>query len=184
MSLSDRERIYQELLVLKSQNGDTDALEELILYWQPRLLRHAWYLTNHREASLDVLQEAWVAIVKNLKQLEDPRLFRSWCYRILSHKCADWVRFQKRERTLKEKIEEEQKDFFVDKEEHSDELITLRQAMNALPGEQRALLSLHYLEKMGLKEISHSLNIPEGTVKSQLYHARKALKEKMERIQR
>ncbi|MCH7924615.1 MAG: sigma-70 family RNA polymerase sigma factor [Planctomycetes bacterium] len=55
-------------------------------------------------------------------------------------------------------------------------------ALAKLPDEQRAVLSLHYLDEMGVREIAEVLGVPEGTVKSRLHHARNRLKEALERV--
>ena len=86
------EDIQDELLVLQCQEGDGDALKALIARWQPRLARLAWRLTGESEAARDVVQDAWLAIVRGLKRLDDPARFRWWAYRIVTNKCADWIR--------------------------------------------------------------------------------------------
>ena len=87
-----KHKVYLEYLVLSSQKGDGDALEKLIHHWQPRLLKHAWYLTGDGEVAKDMVQEAWIAAMKSFRNLQDPSRFRAWIYRIVTHKCADWVR--------------------------------------------------------------------------------------------
>ncbi len=57
----------------------------------------------------------------------------------------------------------------------------LRSALAELPHEQRAILSLHYLDGMPVAEIAAALDVPKGTVKSRLYHARNRLKQTLER---
>ena len=52
---------------------------------------------------------------------------------------------------------------------------SLREGMKKLPGNQRFILSLHYLDGYSVMEISDAINIPQGTVKSHLFHARKHL---------
>ena len=80
------ESIHDELLVLRCQSGETEALEELIRSWQPRLWRHARRLTGRVDAAWDVLQETLLAIVRSLHRLDDPALFRTWAYRIASQR--------------------------------------------------------------------------------------------------
>lgn len=58
------EQIRDELLVLRAQDGDRDALTELASRWQERLLRHATRLTGRADAAADVVQESWLAMVK------------------------------------------------------------------------------------------------------------------------
>ena len=61
------------------------------------------------------------------------------------------------------------------------EVEALRAALAGLSVEQRAILSLHYREELRLERIAEILEIPVGTVKSRLHHARAALKRTMER---
>ena len=72
------EDIRDELLVLHCQAGDAEALKTLIVRWQPRLVRLAWRITADPEAARDIVQDAWLAIIRGLQRLDDPALFRSW----------------------------------------------------------------------------------------------------------
>ncbi len=65
-----RKQLYDELLVLRSLEGDRQALGELVTRWHPRLRRHAYCLIGNREAAEDVVQETWMAIVKGLSRLD------------------------------------------------------------------------------------------------------------------
>ncbi len=184
------ESIHDELLVLRSQSGETEALEELVRSWQPRLWRHARRLTGRRDAAWDVLQETLLAIVRNLHRLDDPALFRTWAYRIATNKSADWTRKQQRDRKLAEAVAndgdprslgiQQQRDF-QSTNEPNDDVKRLHNAMRELSGDRQTILAMHYLEGMGMAEISVALDIPAGTVKSRLYHARQQLKELLER---
>ena len=186
------ESIHDELLVLRSQGGDEKALEELIGSWQPRLWRHARRLTGRRDAAWDVLQETLLAIVRNLHRLDDPALFRTWAYRIATNKCADWTRKQQRDRKLAETVAnngdprslriQEQRDFESANEPNGD-VKRLHDAMRELSGDRQTILVMHYLDGMGIAEIAVALDVPAGTVKSRLYHARQQLKELLERTE-
>lgn len=177
--------IYNELLVLRSQDGDAQALEKLIHRWSPRLLRHAYRLTGDRHAAADAAQEAWVAIVRGLSRLDDPARFPAWAYRITTFKCADWTRQRTRDRARRNTNVQRQRelDDRANGPEHSsNEVERLRQAMRQLGGDHYAALSLHYLDGLSVAEIAVAMNIPTGTVKSRLHHARQQLKTTMERM--
>ena len=76
------EDIQDELLVLQCQEGDGEAMKLLIARWHPRLGRLAWRLTGERDAAQDIVQEAWLAIVRGLRRVGDPARFRLWAYRV------------------------------------------------------------------------------------------------------
>ena len=180
------EDIQDELLVLQCQEGDDEALKTLIRRWQPRLARFAWRLTSERDAALDIVQDSWLAIVRRLGRLDDPARFRSWAYRIVSNKCADWIRRRSVQRKVTHKLRDEavaEYEVQPSAADSADDTDRLRDALRQLPGQQRAILSLHYLDGMGVAEIARVLNAAVGTVKSRLYHARERLRKALERTE-
>lgn len=80
---------YVELLVLCAQDGDRQALAALVDHWHLRLSRYALHMTGDVEASVEVMQEVWLAVVRSLRRLDDPARFGSWAYRIVGNKCND-----------------------------------------------------------------------------------------------
>jgi len=87
-----REQIYDELLVLKCQQANTEAFEELVGRWQKRLWHYAYKVTGSESAAWDIVQEAWVGVIKGIKKLEDSAVFPQWAFTVLNNKCADWLR--------------------------------------------------------------------------------------------
>lgn len=178
------EQIYDELLVLSCQNGDRSALKELVGRWQKRLGRFALRLTGDADAAADVTQETWIAIVRGIGRLDDPASFRAWAYRIVANKCADWIRKNKRRRELTEQMTIESEGQVVESAEAElekrDDISQVRSAIRKLPDDRRMILTLKYVDEMSTREISKALNIPQGTVKSRLYHAREELKNILE----
>ena len=174
---------YDELLVLRSQDGDMRALDELVERWQSRFFRHACRLTANPDSARDAVQEAWIAIVRGLRRLDDPARFGPWAYRILSNKCVDWVRKQGRKHKLDRSLVEHQRpeDSIVEQEPERDEVRQrVVDALRSLSPGQQGLLALYYQEGFGVGEIAEILEIPVGTVKSRLFHARNALKKALE----
>lgn len=171
--------------MLRCQDGDEDALKTLIARWQPRLGRLAWRLTSEREAARDIAQDAWVAIVRGIKRLKDPAGFRAWAYRIVTNKCADWTRRVVVRRSVAKELRDTAAESagLSNETDSASEVTRMCDALAKLPGEQRAILSLHYLDGMGLAEIARVLDVPTGTVKSRLYHARSRLKQALERVE-
>lgn len=179
------EDIQDELLVLYCQEGDAAALASLIERWQPRLTRLAWRLTADREAAHDLVQDAWISIVRGIHRLNDPASFRAWAYRIMRNKCADWIRRRIVRRDAAQEIRETAVSARGNEthEGESEDALELRRALSHMPDEQRATLSLHYLDGMSLAEIATVFGVPLGTVKSRLHHARNKLKQTLERIE-
>ena len=178
--MRSREDILDELLVLRTQGGDVASLEVLARRWHPKLLRHAVRLTGEREGGADVAQEAWVAIVRGLRRLQDPGRFRAWAYRIVTRKSSDWIRSRQRRRKLGRRVELEPDETASENDSSADDVRRVRQAMAALPADRRALLAMYYTEGMTVGEIAEALSIPRGTVKSRLFHTRNQLRESLE----
>jgi RNA polymerase sigma-70 factor (ECF subfamily) len=171
--------ILDELLVLRAQGGDDQAFAALVRRWQPRLWRHAWRLSGRADAASDIVQEAWLAIVRGLRRLDDPARFASWAYRIVSHKSRDWIRRQQRRRRLDEAARNEARTGETGGDHAMRDGVV--DAIDRLPDPSRAILALHYLEGRRIAEIATILDVPPGTVKSRLHHARHQLKQLLER---
>lgn len=168
------------MLVLRCQQRDPAAFEELVERWHERLWRHAWRLTSDEQAAWDVVQDTWIAISQGIGRVADPNAFSAWAYRVTSNKSTDWLRRQRR-RNASDGVflERAAVDMAVavDVRRRSRDV---KQAMEQLPGADRALLCLHYEEGFDTIEIAEILGIPRGTVKSRLYHARERLKNLLE----
>jgi RNA polymerase sigma-70 factor (ECF subfamily) len=170
--------IFDELLVIKAQQGDMEAFSLLVKRWHPALLKQAYRLTRNDEASLDVVQESWHAIAKGMGSLNNPAAFKTWAYRIVSNKSANWIKEQQKRRA-----NENEYDVIEDAVSELDNSQNqIRKALARLPLETRALLSMFYIESHSVKEISRILGVNEGTVKSRLFYARKTLKEEFENL--
>lgn len=176
--------IQDELLVLRCQNGEPEALDALVARWQPRLWRLAARLTADRDAARDVAQDSWLAIVRGLRRLDDPARFRAWAYRIVANQCVDWIRRRavRRDaaaglRDLASAQSDDPRPLGLD---DVDPVARLRAALRRLPADQRTVLSLHHLDGLSVLEIAAVLDVPAGTVKSRLHKARGQLRSTLE----
>jgi RNA polymerase sigma-70 factor (ECF subfamily) len=179
--MSQQDRLNDELLVLRCQEGDTEAFELLVGRWQRRLWRHAWRLTGEESAAWDAIQEAWIGISRGIGRLVDAAAFPAWAYQIVSNKCRDSVRGERRRRvameTYSEWMQREEQEDANAEEQHGN----LKEAMDQLSGPDRAVLSLRYEDEFDTAEIACILGVPEGTVKSRLFYARGRLRKYLEK---
>ena len=178
--MTQHERLTDELLVLRCQEGDATALDQLILRWQERLWRHAWRLTGAEDAAWDALQETWTVVARDVGRLGDVAAFPAWVYRITSNKSRDWVRRQSRRRRAEEAYSDQARQRHEESAAQHIEAANLREALAQLPGDDRAILALHYNERFTVSEIADILHIPAGTVKSRLHYARGRLRRFLE----
>ncbi len=179
--MNKNERINDELLVLHSQTGSAQAFELLVARWQERLWRFAFRLSGDEQAAWDALQETWLAVSRGIHALEDPAAFPAWAYKIAANKSRDWIRRRRRHRRTDETYAKHAQDSRQHREDVERCYGSLAEAIDALPGEDRAILSLRYEEDFSTDEIAGILKIPAGTVKSRLHYARGRLRRFIEK---
>ena len=180
----DSERVYDEFLVTVAAAGDRAALDRLVVRWQPRLLRHAWRVLGDAERARDAVQESWMEILRGLGRLDDAAAFPAWAYRIVSRRC-----YRAFGRTAREPFEPEDAGLAAEPSvpehasaEFASDMEKVMAAVAALPPAQRAALALYHLEGMGVAEIAVALDVPPGTVKTRLMHARRKVRARLEGV--
>jgi RNA polymerase sigma factor (sigma-70 family) len=167
-------RIFNEYLVAAARTGDRKAFGLLAARWNGKLVSHAWRLLGDGDQAQEAVQEAWVEIVRGLGRLSDERSFPAWAYRIVSRRCAGTVRGEIGRRKLGEALTAEPLPMEEAAASEVD-LARMRRAIRTLPPEQRAAVALFHLEEMSVAEVAVALDVPAGTVKTRLMHARRKL---------
>jgi len=173
---SQREQVKDEWLVLRWQDGEVDAMNELVERWNARLLRHARRLTDSDQGAADIVQEAWLGIVRTIGRLNDPARFSYWAYRIVSNKAADRIRRRSRRRASN--LDDETgivdlRNSANDSVDAKDEVTSL---LKGLSVQHRTVVSLRYGEDLSVKRIAQVLRLPVGTVKSRLHYALESMR--------
>lgn len=170
-------RVLDEYLVAAARAGDRRAFEELARRWDRKLAAHAWRLTGDRDLAAEVTQAAWLEVTRGLPRLLDERAFPAWAYRIVSRLCARSIGALQRRRTLSRALDTEAE---IEPDARSEPTALdherLRRAVRALPPGQRAALALFYFEDLSVAETAVALDVPAGTVKTRLMHARRHLR--------
>lgn len=174
--MAGTERRVDEYLVACARLGDRGALGRLAVRWQKRLQVHAWRLLRDDSAAQDAVQEAWVEIMRSIGRLQDSGAFPAWAYRIVTRRCARIVGRGVRGRRLEAALAAEAE---TGPEEGVDaaDIGLVRRALRGLPPAQQAAVALFYLEEMSVAEVAVALDVPAGTVKTRLMHARSKLRE-------
>ncbi len=178
--MDSTDSLQDDLLVLQCQQGSVAGFEELVRRWQGPLLNYAYRLTGDWPAAQDAVQETWMAVIRSLVALQDVARFRAWLFGIASHKCQDYWRRNQSSHRLSETLQAESV-VGVATVRPNGERADIEAAFCRLAPESRAVLALMYLEDFSVGEIADVLSLPEGTVKSRLFHARKQLRQLMEK---
>jgi RNA polymerase sigma factor (sigma-70 family) len=172
------QQAFDDYLVLLAQGGSRDAFARLAARWTPKLVTFAARTLGTTEAAKDVVQDTWESAMRGLARLEDPARFRAWLYAIAARKCADAMRGKYRRQNIAAKAQAMTLES-ADAEADSNARLDLVAALKRLPPEQRVTVSLYFGEEMSVAEIAAITGAPEGTVKSRLFAARKALRERL-----
>ncbi|MFD2824731.1 RNA polymerase sigma factor [Lacinutrix iliipiscaria] len=163
-------------LVEAYQLGDKAALAKLVKRWHLLFCKKAHWLLKDADASKDIAQESWTTIMAKMETLKDTSKFGSWALRIVYSKALDALRKMNKERINQQDYAKDQVVFVEDDKENLQLKNALLKAIRSLPSQQQLVIKLFYVEDYSLKEISKTLNISVGTVKSRLFHAREILK--------
>ncbi len=177
----DKDLIYQELLVLRCQRGDQAALSELVRTWERRLLYFIRRLVDDEQDAWDILQQTWLKVLRGLAGLREPRHLAPWLYRIARNNALNLGRLRSLQRETLE-------DYAAGSEPEEDpgprtldDAEQIHHGLRQLALPHREVLALYFLEDMAVGDIAQVLDIPPGTVKSRLHHARRALRAVLEK---
>lgn len=176
--MAQHQRELDAYLAASARAGDNRALSALVVRWHKRLTAHAARLCGEAEAARDIAQEAWGEIIKSLKQLDDANAFPAFAYRIVTRRTARHIKRKMRDRALAATLSAEPEPEPATQPTTSQgDVERLRAAIRQLPAAQRAAIALFYFDEMGVAEIAIALDVPEGTVKTRLMHARQKLRD-------
>ncbi len=175
------DQIIEEWLVINCQAGDRKSLELLVKRWNSKMIGRVYNTTRDASATKDIVQEAWIVIIKKLKTLRDPSAFQGWSLRIATTMSIDWIRSNQVDRK-RETIREQAQAEFDDNTSRAPEktLKALKVAIDQMPKEQRSVIQLFYQENLSIITIAGILELPVGTIKSRLFRGREYLKNILE----
>jgi RNA polymerase sigma-70 factor (ECF subfamily) len=174
----ETERALDGYLITLIQGGSREAFDRLARRWTPKLVRYATRVLGRPELARDIVQETWIGVIRGLKRLDDPSRFPAWIYSIAHRKCIDGIRVNQRQRRLMESVEQQSAIAAAGTQSRvgPSETADLATAISQLSQEQRAVVHLFYGEDLSIDDIASVLDVPAGTVKSRLHHARESLK--------
>jgi len=175
-------------LIRKCRTGDARFYEPLVRAYEPSGLRLAAAMLGNLEDARDALQEAFVKAYESLHRFDLGRPFGPWFFQILRNHCRDVLRSRQarfRLEALDERLELRPADPAQGPErirQRSAARELLWRALERVGEDHREILVLKELQGFRYNEIARILDIPEGTVASRLFHARRALKEALDEM--
>jgi len=185
MDLSDTD------LIIKAQNGDSAAFEDLVYRYDRRVLGIAFRFVNDREDAKDIYQEVFIRVFKSINKFQFKSEFSTWLYRITTNVCLTYK--SRKKKTQHILIDEENEDgssfdIISDDNENLPEEITtsneLKEIINSeidkLSSKKKMIFILKHYEGYKIREIADMLKCKEGTVKKSLFDATQKLKSQLE----
>lgn len=172
-------------LIHSTLAGDAGAFGRLVERYEARLLRYAQSLTHDADDAADVVQEAFIKIYEHLQSYDSRRSFSSWAYRIVHNEAMNWLRRAKRTVTGEAAQLRLELTPSSDSPQRSYEAVErheqLALALANLPNQYQAVVNLRYLQEQSYEEIGRRLDLPLGTVATQIHRAKSLLRKALGR---
>jgi len=174
-------------LVIAVQRGDAAAYRGLVERYQNKLYHVIYGMVRNQEDARDLTQDAFIKAFKSISSFRAEAKFYTWIYRIGMNLAIDHLRKRKRRdhtefdeqiaaRDSQGQVAEiHQTDSPRKSIERKQIYSAIMSALETLPEQQKQVVLLRELEGLSYKEIADIVGIPEGTVMSRLYYARKKL---------
>ncbi len=161
-------------LVTKVAQGDGGAFRELYERFADRVYRYAFTLLRDRHLAEDVMQETMISVWKGAGMFEGRSQVSTWLFGIARYQAYHARRSEaKGERLPAERVEEPDPSGPMERE------VRVQRAVASLPPEQREVVFLAFYEGLPYEEIARVQGVPEGTVKSRMFHAKRRLAEEL-----
>jgi RNA polymerase sigma-70 factor (ECF subfamily) len=162
-------------LVERARSGDQEAFASLVHQASDTLFGVARRILRDPELAEDVLQDALVTIWRKLPHLREVDRFDGWAFRILVHACYAAAPRNRQWASTVRVVPLGRADSTDDFKSIADR-DELERAFRGLPLDQRAVFVLHHHVGLPLVAVAETLGIPDGTARSRLHYATRALR--------
>lgn len=155
--------------------GQKEAHDRFVRTHYESLLRFALCLTRKQADAEDLTQQAFLRAIQKIDRFKGDSSLKTWLHAILFREFTRWRRSIRRVVTLRKDQPLDRCPF-----DQLREAQVLLNALETLDPLHRAAFVLHEVQGFDVSEVAIALDIPEGTVKSRLHHARSRLRTKLE----
>ena len=184
--MNDKFKYSDEKLILRFQEGDINAYNELVKRYKDRLLNFVLRYFNNVEQAEDVVQVTLIKLYTHASYYKNVAKFSTWIFTIAKNNALTELRKNKRKKTdslwtddgqvIDINSNEESLDSKVQNEIAIDQL---NKFLDEIPENFRMAVVLRDFQELSYEEISKILEIPIGTIKSRINRGRIQLAEKM-----
>jgi RNA polymerase sigma-70 factor (ECF subfamily) len=173
------DRLFDELLVVRCQLGETGAFDALIARWHQPLWSYVRRMTGNDADAEDLTQEIWIRVIRGIARVRDGSRLRGWLFGIARRVLMDRLRRAYAAPPTAD-VDMGTLPAEVEPSDPEADLASLEAALDTLPVVERDVLTLFYLRDLSLAELADALDVPVGTVKSRLFRARRMLRAAMQ----
>jgi RNA polymerase sigma-70 factor (ECF subfamily) len=175
VSASEDEAAVQQVL-----DGNAGAFEGVVRRWQGPLINLAYRFCRDRGRAEEMAQEAFLRAYRSLDRWRREAAFSTWLFALATNLyCSELRRIPARTVALDDVAEPRDPRAIDGGLEQEDQDRIVRRAVHALPPKYREAVTLFYFHDMDIAAASHSLSLPEGTVKARLSRGRAILRSKL-----
>ncbi|MBN65431.1 MAG: RNA polymerase subunit sigma-24 [Euryarchaeota archaeon] len=184
--MNDKFKYSDEKLILRFQEGDINAYNELVKRYKDRLLNFVLRYFNNVEQAEDVVQDTLIKLYTHASYYKNVAKFSTWIFTIAKNNALTELRKNKRKKTDSLWTDDGQVIDINSKEESLDSKVQneiaidqLNKFLDEIPENFRMAVVLRDFQELSYEEISKILEIPIGTIKSRINRGRIQLAEKM-----
>jgi RNA polymerase sigma-70 factor (ECF subfamily) len=184
------------LLVREFIDGNDDAFTHLVTKYKDSLTNYLNMMVGDHDIAVDLCQETFLRVYKNINRYSNIYQFSTWIYRIATNLAIDELRYRKRRGQVfyrnvlgtRAAGEEDGREFEISdaRMNPSEEILrkessrVLEDAIRSLPEKYRIAFIMKEVQELPYEVIAKVLNTSPGTIKSRLHRARQLLQRKLE----
>ena len=180
------EKVTDQQLVERVQQGDKKAFDLLVLKYQQRVVNLVSRFVRNQSDALDVTQEAFIKAYRALPKFRGDSAFYTWMYRIAVNTAKNHLAQMSRRPFEAEQDISEAEQFQGEsalKDNASPEHLMMRdqiqevvaRTIDNLPEDLKTAITLRELEGLSYEDIASVMECPIGTVRSRIFRAREAI---------
>jgi len=173
----------EHAIISRAKGGDMNAFEQLVRQYQRMIYALCHRITGAHQAADDLAQDTFIKAYLALPGFIDGRVFYPWVRKIAINNCFNFIKRRNREAPLADEETLALPNHLSSHQESPPETAErdemerkFKEALQALPADQKVIFTLRAIENLSYAEIARTLQIPTGTVMSRLSRARKKLK--------
>jgi len=184
----DEERLTDEELIKRFQEGDVHAFELIVKRYKDPLLNFVYRFLGNRTEAEDIVQETFLRVFRNRKAYKRVARFSTWIYTIAGNLAKTELRKRKKHTIFSvSEMGYEDKDYEISDESLNPEKKVnsrlydkiIQKEIEALSPKFREVIILRDIQELSYEEISKIIKVPIGTVKSRVNRARLKLQERL-----